>query len=282
MSTRPWATWRKSSVSSLSRLARVSDVRVVMTLRADGDAELLEAQRAFHLAAGVDAIVDPGDIVATETDWVLPAAPGEFWWPRGGSLREVLSAIPGEYDVVQALVRPFVASETAAGGDLEQRLTHRLSAQAMLDNPAGSPRPARRLAHRAGVDVSAYEGEIPKAALRPLRGWYPIEVLATGGQTLPQSDIDEGLANGTIQLDTRLRDALRATGDGREIEFPRPTVAENAWFAVDAAVLGEADAFGIRDDIDALERRLAELEENLGVRIERKLRSLVRRGSRAT
>ena len=58
ISTRPWATWRKSSVSSLSRLARVSDVRVVMTLRADGDEELLAAQRAFHLAAGVDAVVE--------------------------------------------------------------------------------------------------------------------------------------------------------------------------------------------------------------------------------
>jgi hypothetical protein len=250
-----------------------------MTLRADGDAELLAAQRAFHLGAGVDAIVDPGDLAA-DANWVLPAAPGEFWWPRGGSLREVLSAIPAGYDVVQALVRPLVASETA--GDLEQRLTHRLSAQAMLDDPAGSPRPARRLAHRTGVDVSTYAGEIPKAALRPLRGWYPIEVLSLGGQTLPQSAIAEGLANGTIQEDTRLRDALRAVREGRDLDFPRPTVVENAWFAVDAAVLGEADAFGIRDDIDALERRLAELEENLGVRIERKLRSLVRRGSRAT
>ena len=187
------------------------------------------------------------------------------------SLREVLSAIPADYDTVQALARPFVD------------MTHRLSAQAMLDDPDGSPRPARRLAHRAGVDVSAYEGETPKAALRPLRGWYPIEVLSVaGGQALPQSAIDEGLANGTIQEDTRLRDALRAVDEGRDLEFPRPTVAENAWFAVDAAVLGEADAFGIRDDIDALERRLAELEENLGVRIERKLRSLLGRGSQAS
>ena len=251
-----------------------------MTLRAGGDAAVSEAQRAFHLAAGVDEIAEPG-AAAASGDWIVPAEPGEFWWPRGGSLSEVLAAIPAEYDVVQALVRPFVASETAA--DFEQRLTYRLSAQALLDDPAGSPRPTRRLAHRAGVDVSGYDGEIPKAALRPLRGWYPIEVLsAAGADVLPQGAIDEGIANGTIHEDTRLRDALQAVRDGRELEFPRPTVAENAWFAVDAAVLGEADAFGIRDDIDLLEQRLAVLEENLGVRIERKLRSLVRRGSRAT
>lgn len=228
-----------------------------------------EDQRAFHLAAGVDAFVEPGDVA--HADWVLPAQASEFWWPRGGSLADVLSAIPAEYDVVQALVRPFV----------DRELTYRLSAQALLDDPAGSPRPARRLAHRAGVDVSSYRGEIPKAALRPLRGWYPIEVLTSpSGDPLPQAAIDEGLENGTIQRDDRIRDALRAVREGRDIEFPRPSVAENAWFAVDAAVLGEADAFVIRDDIDALERRLAVLEENLGVRIERKLRSLVRRGAR--
>ena len=250
-----------------------------MTLRPTGDAEVTEAQRSFHLAAGVDAVLDPDDAAATEAGWILPAEPGEFWWPRGGSLRDVLAAIPAEYDVVQALVRPFVVSVDAGSG-AEQRLTHRLSAQAMLDDPAGSSRPARRLAHRAGVDVSGYGGEIPKSALRPLRGWYPIEVLVAQGDPLPQSAIDEGVANGTIQQDDRLRDALRAVRDGHDLEFPRPTVAENAWFAVDAAVLGEADAFVIRDDIDALERRLAVLEENLGVRIERKLRSLVRRGAR--
>jgi hypothetical protein len=184
----------------------------------------------------------------------------------------VLSAIPAEYDVVQALVRPFV----------DHDMTYRLSAQALLDDPAGSPRPARRLAHRAGVDVSDYRGEIPRSALRPLRGWYPIEVLTRpDGDPVPQSAIDEGLENGTIQRDERLRDALRAIREGKAIEFPRPTVAENAWFAVDAAVLGEADALGIREDIDTLERRLGELEANLGVRIERKLRSLVRRGSQA-
>jgi hypothetical protein len=114
-----------------------------MTLRAAGDAELLQAQRAFHLAAGVDAIVDPAEIATAETGWIIPAAPGEFWWPRGGSLREVLAAIPAEYDVVQALVRPFVTPEAAAG-DLGERVTYRLSAQAMLDDPAGSPRKASR------------------------------------------------------------------------------------------------------------------------------------------
>jgi hypothetical protein len=129
--------------------------------------------------------------------------------------------------------------------------------------------------------VSGYEGEIPKAALRPLRGWYPIEVLSVAdARRVSQKAIDEGIANGTIQLDTRLRNALQAVREGRDIDFPRPTVAENAWFAVDAAVLGEADAFRLRGEVDDLERRLLELEENLGVRLERKFRSLARKARR--
>jgi len=252
-----------------------------MTLRAAGDAELLEAQRAFHLRAGVNAIVDPDDIAATDADWILPAATGEFWWPRGGSLPEVLSAIPAEYDVVQALVRPFLAVE-GSDGDAEQ-MTHRLSAQALLDDPRGSARPTRRLAHRAGVDLGSFDGEIPKGALRPLRGWYPIEVLAPSPDPpLARDELERGLAEGVIQLDTRVPHALRAVRAGETLTFPRPTVTENAWFAVDATVLGEADAFRLRREVDELERRLAVLEENAGVRLERKLRSILRRSRRTT
>jgi hypothetical protein len=249
-----------------------------MTLPAAGDAAVLEAQRTFHLHAGVDAVV-PGldDPAASGADWILPARPGEFWWPRGGTLSEVLSAIPDEYDVVQALVRPFLA----VGGDEAGELTYRLSAQAMLDDPHGSARPARRLAHRPGVDLSSYDGEIPKAALRPLRGWYPIEVLAvSSAPPLAREELEQGIDEGVIQVDTRVRDTLQAIRAGEELRFPRPTVAENAWFAVDAAVLGEADTLRVRREIDDLERRLAGLEENFGVRVERKLRSLLRGGRR--
>ena len=34
---------------------------------------------------------------------------GEFWWPRGEGLKDVLIAIPPRYTIVQALARPFVS-----------------------------------------------------------------------------------------------------------------------------------------------------------------------------
>jgi hypothetical protein len=150
----------------------------------------------------------------------------------------------------------------------------------MLDDPHGSARVARRLAHRAGVDITGYDGEIPKGVLRPLRGWYPIEVLTVGRDAIDEPTMANGLENGTVQVDTRLRDALGELEAGNALIFSRPTVVDNAWYAVDASVLGEADAFRLRADVDDLERRIAQLEETFTLRVERKLRATLRRGSR--
>jgi hypothetical protein len=274
-----------------------------MTLSAS-DPDVLDAQLLFHLHAGVEAIVVVGGeaktleahdgsrvraaraaddareaIAQLDPDWVIDAAAGEFWWPRGATLAEILSKIPAEFGTVQAIVRPFLRVE----GDVqpfEERTVYRLSAQAMLDDPTGSPRPTRRLAHRRVVDVSGYDDGLPGSELRPLRGWYPIEVLSLplAGAMATRAEIERGLAEGVVQEDTRVRDALRTVRSAGELTFPRPTVVDNALFAVDAAVLGEADALRIRRDLDGMEQRLAELEENLAVRVERKLRKLVRGG----
>ena len=56
--------------------------------------------------------------------------------------------------------------------------------------------------------------------------------------------------------------------------FHRPTAAEDAAFAVDAAVLGEADLVRVRRRLDELGRRIADLESRPAVRLERRLRSL--------
>lgn len=286
-------------------------VTAVVTLPAAGEAPALEAQLAFHLHAGAAAVVvgddgladgargiverfagdgrarlvaaDAMTRVATEelgADWVLPVRSDEFWWPRGARYDEILSRVPAEFDVALALVRPFLRVE----GDPPLPFTpsiYRLAAQAYANEPDAALRPQRRLAHRAGVEIGEYSGEIVASALKPLRGWYPIEVLwFPQADPQPESAIEEGLERGVVQLDTRLRDMLAALRAGERPELPRPSVVDNAWYAVDAAVLGEADAFRIRKELDALERRLADLEEHFLVRVDRKLRSVLRRGRR--
>jgi hypothetical protein len=92
--------------------------------------------------------------------------------------------------------------------------------------------------------------------------------------------VARGVTDGTLVVDTRLRDALRAlrtdacSGGRREFAVPSeqdtplflppPTVADDAAYAVEAAVLGEADAVRAQRRLDALEGKLVTLEGQAG------------------
>jgi hypothetical protein len=97
--------------------------------------------------------------------------------------------------------------------------------------------------------------------------------------------LERGLENGTLLVDTRLRDALRTIEAGEPLSFPKPTVVDEAAYAVDVAALGEADLVRLQRRLDTLEQRLVTIERRPGVRIERKLRGaakkLLRRGAPA-
>ena len=109
-----------------------------------------------------------------------------------------------------------------------------------------------------------------------------------------------GLAEGSLVVDERLRDALRDLAGGGpvsrpgpeaipfafplvgkgELRLPLPTVVEDAAYAVDAAVLGEADVVRARRRLDELERRVASLERRPSARFARLLRRVFRRAPR--
>jgi hypothetical protein len=90
-------------------------------------------------------------------------------------------------------------------------------------------------------------------------------------------ELERGLREGSLVLDTRLRDAIRALDDGRSLTFPRPTVVDEAAYAVDVAALGEADVVRVQRRLDALEQRLVMLERRPLVRVDRKLRLAARK-----
>jgi hypothetical protein len=84
-----------------------------------------------------------------------------------------------------------------------------------------------------------------------------------------------GLDDGTLVLDTRLSDALRSFRLDEErgarhfalpsernepLSFPAPSLVDDTRFAVEAAVLDEADAVRLQRRVDAFEERLASLE----------------------
>jgi len=242
-------------------------VRIVLVVRSH-DAALAGVHRDFHLSAGADAVVASGDAAEGDADWVIDGKSNEFWWPRGGgSLKDVLASVPARYGSVQAVVRHLVPASGEEGSVVE-RTIYRLSPNASLDN---AWRPIRRFVRRS------------RSTGPPLRGWYPIEVLQLVTDAPPpftRDALERGCADGLVQVDTRLRDALRAIGAGRSPEFPRPDVLDEAEFALDVAALGEADVLQAHVRLDELEARLAAVESTLPEMVKRKLRTLARRSGR--
>ena len=102
--------------------------------------------------------------------------------------------------------------------------------------------------------------------------------------------LGRGLEDGSLVLDPRLRDALRALrvdgdkrafalpadGEGR-LTLPRPTVVDEAAYAVDVAALGEADLVRLQRRLDTLEQRALRLEQRPGTRAYRTLRRAAKR-----
>ena len=319
----------------------------------DGTSEILERYAREGLVHVID---EPGEdlrdgewvtrmarLAATEfgADWVINSDADEFWWPRGGSLKRVLSAIPERYGTVGAFLRTFVPRP--GDGDFADRMTVRFSALAPINDPGSLYRPIRKIVHRADPGVTLVRGHhaVQDTDLAPLRGWYPIEAfhfplrtaeqcarkalvmgtafekhidrastgyLATMYEAVRSGEIDDyyrslvvdddileaGLEDGRFVVDTRLRDALhelrlpegRRSETGRkfalpaenpELSFPIPTLVDEAAYAVEAAVLGEADVVRLQRRLDALESRLLSLELRLPARVYRRASHVAKR-----
>jgi Glycosyl transferase family 2 len=119
-------------------------------------------------------------IAATElgADWVLCSDGDEFWWPSGGSLKDVLSGVPAGYGLLHVLSQSFVALPDD-GEPFAERMTVRLSPPAPISDPATPYRPVAKIAHRAsrGAVVSNGNHEVRGVPGRVLRGWVPLEIL---------------------------------------------------------------------------------------------------------
>jgi glycosyl transferase family 2 len=95
---------------------------------------------------------------------------------------------------------------------------------------------------------------------------------------IDDSALKQGLADGSLVIDTRLRDVvqqIRSTQNGGfsldGVAFPRPNVVDEAAFAVDVAAVGEADVVRVQRRLDVLEQRVAAVEGGLLARIARRL-----------
>jgi hypothetical protein len=111
-------------------------------------------------------------------DWVIATDADEFWIPWGRTLKEILEGIPESHGVTWALTRPFVPRPDD-GEPFHERMTVRLSPHAPINDPTSAYRPHAKVAHRGDPEITvSYGGHLAHApSLRPLRDWYPVDVL---------------------------------------------------------------------------------------------------------
>ena len=164
-------------------------------------------------------------------------------------------------------------------------------------------RTPEQCARKAVVMGTAFEQHIDRPSTGYLAKMFEaVKAEAIGDYyaslVVADAELEDGIAEGRLVVDTRLRDALRnlhlapedssrtgrtfaLPGEAAELTFSLPTLVEEAEYAVEAAALGEADVIRLQRRLDLLERRLASLERRLPARVYRRAsraaKSLLRR-----
>ena len=271
-------------VDQLLAFHRAAGVDAVVVTGSDGsDALASYENEGFLRRAGADA--SPTDLARFAVDelgadWLIPGSLDELWWPRGENLKDVLAVIPPRYGVVQALVRTFVGDSSAQHDDrsaFESR-TIRTSLLGPDGSGGGSVHDLLRPVYRAGPNMTLDAADWTLGGRRvPLRAWYPIEVFRypVEGGVRERKQIDAALADGSLVVDGRARDALA----GDISSFPVPSIVDDSSYAVECAAVGEVDLVRLDRQIRDLELRISELEARFWPRVRRTLRRLARRPS---
>ena len=273
-------------------------MKLVLTLLVRDEADIVDAQIAYHLSAGVDLVVatdnrsadgtteileryasegvlhlvrESGDdlrqsewvthmaqLAAVEhgADWVLNTDADEFWWPRGGSLRDVLASVPAHYGVVRGAWRNFVPRPDGHPFFAE-RMTVRTTTPSFHPHPLSTH---SKSAHRGSAHARIGRGnhEAFGPGLVPVRGWYPIEILHFPVRSLEhcrRKYVTQFVAlerNAEKGIPGHMAEAYRAYRAGRLDDFYAPLVVDDA--ALDAGLAaGEYVAdVRLRDRLRAL------------------------------
>ena len=242
-------------------------------------------------------------LAATEhgADWVINTDADEFWMPRGGSLKEVFTAVPASVGGIYALSKHFVP-RPEHGPPFFERMTVHASPPVAINDPTSPFRPHLKVAHRGDPDVTISFGSHTASSPHwaALHHWHPAEVLhfpyrslaqwenkgarrARGDKPLGQYvtalraketgrsasqyaqlvvddlELERGLADGSLTIDVRLRDALRTVGVETAPGRPAPSLDTSVLLASEA--VRDADIVRLHRFLDVLAARLATLEK---------------------
>jgi len=163
------------TTSILERYAREGHVRL---LREDTDSysQPRAMERMAHIAAD-----------EYEADWVINNDADEFWWPREGSLKELLSTVPDCYGALTASRVNFVARPQDGTAFSDRMIFAKVREVSGMEPKASFKYPFDRYAHyvmpkvahrgrrEVGI-VDASHGVIGEG-LASVPGWFPVDIL---------------------------------------------------------------------------------------------------------
>jgi len=262
----------------------------------DGRLLLVRTDEEFQQAEWVTRMARVA-VAERGADWVINADADEFWWPRRGTLKEVLAAVPPAFGVVRGLMRHFAPRPTGLEPFFERMIVRHPSVTAR-DHVFQAQ---VKMVHRGTPEVSVTRGnhDAYGDGLRVLREWFPIEVLHFPIRTVAQmrnkytrrkdrpaffveavrrlidaegveatfarfavddERLARGLADGTLALDVRLRDLLRRLGSDSTASGRQ---SANAELEAERQFIADVASFMRTDSASRIGRRLDELEERL-------------------
>jgi hypothetical protein len=91
---------------------------------------------------------------AFQADWVINNDADEFWYPEEGNLKQVLDAIPSQYDAAAVARTNFIARPMSQADFFADIMTMR---ERNSLNPLGKPLPGK-LCHRGFPDIEIEQG----------------------------------------------------------------------------------------------------------------------------
>ena len=266
-------------------------------------------------------------------DWVFCSDADEFWLSPYGSLKELLAAVPRRYGLVRGVWRHFAPRPDDGGFFAERMTVRTLPVDRPGSPFPPQVKVAHRAHPSATIHGGNHDADVPglvplrgwypievlhfpirnpEQCARKYRSWSQatdldpaapsrpiVERGVTGADALFEpvavdgDALARGIADGSLAVDTRVRDALRLwrRTDGVRPGFllgeqaprlPAPVLApgdEAAALARDVAMLADRDASGkVSLRVDALEQRVGFLERSLSRRAWARLTG--RRGER--
>jgi hypothetical protein len=291
---------------------REAVVRVVMTLLVrSASADEVDAQVAFHFAAGVDAILVADAGIGDEARAVLTSyaevgalhlvddvgAASEL--ERRTHLAQRAATEHGADWVLDSGEREFWWPRGASLEDVLVGIPSRYTVAQALVRRFHPARVGGIGVLRTSLDACPSEERIvgrwlrpvyrADAALRlvapgtapedwrvPLRAWYPIELFDMTGVGSVEAPSSAGEAD--LVSDSRLADALARLRTSGNLALPVPDLVDDAAYAAECAMLGETSFGAIEADLGDLERRMAALEARFWPSVRRSIRRLIRRG----